>query len=168
MINKYDKAKIFKLAGEKLEAVFIGCTTLSLGQKLSEMKYNFGKDKSCSKYKEAFSLHGLGDIRIILIEHCPCSSMEELRAREYTIAKMELGNELDAKCGALLQPPKATEESADAVLLSKIAKLKELVKLLSALYYSILYCIVLYYIILYIPCLLRLSTQTAIRSCAGY
>ena len=80
-MDKYNKSKIYKLVNDNNETLYIGSTTVTLAQKIAEMRYNCKKDKSCALYKDIFDKHQ-GRIKILLIENFACKDINELRARE--------------------------------------------------------------------------------------
>jgi hypothetical protein len=79
----YQQGKIYKLVCDKTDKFYIGSTTQTLSKRLID--HNSGY--KCyllkkSKYVSSYDLCILGDIRIILIEECPCDNLNQLKARE--------------------------------------------------------------------------------------
>ena len=75
----YENSKIYKLVSPHTDEIYIGSTTQKLcnrmGQHLRDFK--IGKNKcTCVKLLE------LGEVKIILIEECPCDTKEQLLKRE--------------------------------------------------------------------------------------
>jgi predicted GIY-YIG superfamily endonuclease len=71
----YGKSKIYSISAEGVEGVYIGATTQSLSERMTEHKSP--GSKCCSK-----QLIDTGKAVIELIEDYPCNSKEELNARE--------------------------------------------------------------------------------------
>ena len=85
-MNKYEKAKIYKLIDNTNGNIYIGSTIQSLANRKSKHKQI--KNKCKSKL-----IIDNGDYDMILIENYPCSSKEELIARErYFIENIECIN----------------------------------------------------------------------------
>lgn len=80
----YSKAKIYKLVNNVSTDCYYGSTTLPLSVRKAGHKngYNFWK-KGKHRYTRSFSLfEGNAEVDIILVEKYPCTSKEELHARE--------------------------------------------------------------------------------------
>jgi len=83
-MNKYQRAKIYKIVSNAVPDVYIGSTCepyLSnrlAGHRGNYKRYLNGKSPCCSSYK----ILGTNDYDIILIEQYPCNNKEELHARE--------------------------------------------------------------------------------------
>jgi predicted GIY-YIG superfamily endonuclease len=85
---KYEKGKIYKLVDNTNGNIYIGSTIQSLSKRKSQHKEI--KNKCKSKL-----IINNGDYDIILIENYPCSSKEELFARErYFIENIECINKM--------------------------------------------------------------------------
>ena len=85
----YENGRIFKLIDANTdEVLMIGSTTINLRQKLSEFKYNYGKKKSIQRYSLFYDRLGSDNIAIELIQRFPCSSKEELEAKENEIRRL--------------------------------------------------------------------------------
>ena len=85
----YENGRIYKLVDvDTDEVLMIGSTTINLRQKLSELKYNYGKKKSIQKYKAFYARLGSDNISIELIQRFPCSSKEELVAKENEVRRL--------------------------------------------------------------------------------
>ena len=89
-MNKYEKAKIYKLIDNTNGNIYIGSTIQSLANRKSKHKQE--TKKKINKCKSKLIINN-DDYDIILIENYPCSSKEELLARErYFIENMECIN----------------------------------------------------------------------------
>ena len=85
---KYEKGKIYKLVDNTNKNIYIGSTIQSLSKRKAQHKEI--KNKCKSKL-----IINNGDYDIILIENYPCSSKEELLARErYFIENIECINKI--------------------------------------------------------------------------
>tara|TARA_R110000772_G_scaffold102128_1_gene202772 strand:- start:816 stop:1334 length:519 start_codon:yes stop_codon:yes gene_type:complete len=74
----YQQAKIYKLINYELKGlVYYGSTTQTLNERFSSHKSD-----SKTKNKSSKIMFSLGSPEIILLEYYPCSSKEELEARE--------------------------------------------------------------------------------------
>lgn len=80
---EFQLGKIYKLVCDKTDKFYIGSTTQPLCKRLADHNYGY---KSYllkkSNYVSSYDLYALGDIKIILIEECPCDNLNQLRARE--------------------------------------------------------------------------------------
>ena len=70
----YKNSKIYKLVSPHTDKIYIGSTTQILSQRLSQHKR--------TKTTKSHFLFELGDVKIILIEDCPCNRKEELLKKE--------------------------------------------------------------------------------------
>lgn len=84
MIN-YDSGKIYKIVSSYTDMIYIGSTTKKylssrmVKHRSALRRWMDGRDV---KFFSSFSILLHGDARIVLIENYPCSSKDELRARE--------------------------------------------------------------------------------------
>ena len=79
--NKYSKGKVYKLCNSVDDKEYVGSTILSLPQRKAAHKTDAKKALKrpvCKHFNEI----GWTNVNIVLIENYPCSSMEELTARE--------------------------------------------------------------------------------------
>jgi hypothetical protein len=74
----YQNAKIYKLWSPEGDDIYIGSTTQSLAVRKAGHKYG-GNNKKCSS-KILFEKYN--DVRIELLECCPCDNKEELTKQE--------------------------------------------------------------------------------------
>lgn len=90
----YSKGKIYKIISNKTNDVYIGSTIQSLSVRLAGHRklyksYLGGK----SNYITSYDILKYDDVKIILIEECPCDNREQLLAREqYHIDNMDCIN----------------------------------------------------------------------------
>jgi len=77
MVN-YQNSKIYKLTCDNPELVYYGSTTQRLSDRLSGHKKNWKYGKTC----KSRLLFDVGNVKIELLEKCPCNDKEELNAIE--------------------------------------------------------------------------------------
>ena len=83
LLNKYENGKIYKLTSDKIDTIYIGSTYNTLEKRL---KHHY--DCYCGYLKgdfgcvTSYELLKIDDVKIVLIEHYPCNTEEELRYRE--------------------------------------------------------------------------------------
>jgi len=76
----YERAKIFMIVSDDDKYTYVGSTTApTLAQRLTEIKQDFKRGKS-TNLKPLFE--SSVPYQIILLEFCPCSSKDELTARQ--------------------------------------------------------------------------------------
>jgi hypothetical protein len=75
----YQNAKIYKLWSPDGDDIYIGSTIQLLCQRKAKHKDNYNRNLSC-KSKILFQKYN--DVRIELLECCPCDSKEELDKKE--------------------------------------------------------------------------------------
>ena len=82
----YSKSKIYKLVSPHTEKVYIGSTIQPLYKRKGSHKSKFQAWKNGTNPYNLSSFRlfefGIDDVDIVLIENCPCSSIEELHAKE--------------------------------------------------------------------------------------
>ena len=80
----YQNGKIYKIFNCVTDDVYIGSTTQLLCNRMKKHResYTYDMKKSHLKIYQAFSKHGMQNFYIELLEKYPCSSKEELLARE--------------------------------------------------------------------------------------
>ena len=76
----YQNGKIYKLWTLEGNDIYIGSTTLSLSQRRADHVKKFKNGKGCSSSKILFEKYN--DIRIELLEECPCENKEQLTKKE--------------------------------------------------------------------------------------
>ena len=83
MVN-YQNGKIYKIVSSQTDKVYVGSTTkLQLSQRLAEHNYNYKKYTGGKTYFwTSFEIVMFEDAEIILVAAFPCSSKDELHARE--------------------------------------------------------------------------------------
>jgi len=82
--NKYSRGKIYKIISPETEKIYIGSTIEpTLANRLGKHKYQFKSWNNGAKlYVSSFKLLELPNYQIVLIELYPCTSKDELTARE--------------------------------------------------------------------------------------
>jgi ribosome-interacting GTPase 1 len=86
MIN-YNQAKIYKIESDLGDKIYVGATTKEkLSQRMAQHRYSYkiwkeGNNKCCSS-NQLFDEYGIDNCRIVLIESCPSTSIDEIKARE--------------------------------------------------------------------------------------
>ena len=95
----YKQGKIYKIESDKGNKIYVGSTTTEyLSQRMRSHKYDYDalkRDPTRGKTKsfDLFDEYGFDNCRIILIENCPCDSIDQLKAREaYYIKSLECIN----------------------------------------------------------------------------
>ena len=81
----YQNGKIYKLVCSDPDLIYYGSTVQLLSKRKSGHTRDFKWwEKGGGHYRTSFKLYELGasNVDIILIEHCPCKSKEELHKRE--------------------------------------------------------------------------------------
>lgn len=78
----YSKGKIYKILNTVNDDVYVGSTTISLSQRMAKHRWSAKTNtKHCPLYQKIQEL-GIDKFYIELIENFPCSTKEELHARE--------------------------------------------------------------------------------------
>lgn len=77
---KYENGRIYKIVSDCTDKVYVGSTVVSLSKRFSS--HNAATERGYNKClsKDVISS---GNATIVLIEHYPCKSKEELHSREY-------------------------------------------------------------------------------------
>ena len=92
-VNKYNHSKIYKICSNLTDNIYIGSTTQSLSQRLSEhvrrCKHYIKIDNN---YISSFEIIKLGDYYITLIEECNFNNKSQLLKREGEIIKLNINN----------------------------------------------------------------------------
>lgn len=91
----YSKGKIYSIRSHQTDAIYIGSTTSLLSRRLSNHRsdYNRFLNGKSKQYSTSYIILEYDDAYIELIETCPCSTGEELHAREgYYIRSMDCVN----------------------------------------------------------------------------
>lgn len=79
----YQNGKIYKLISDQSDKIYIGSTTQSLSRRLAKHKSDYHvnkKNNTCTI--SSLLIVQFSDVKIILIEKCPCDNIEELLSRE--------------------------------------------------------------------------------------
>ena len=79
--NKYLKGKIYRMVNNTDDEVYVGSTCESLSRRKSKHKYRSQQHINQKVYQHLNDI-GWDSVSIILVEHFPCNSVEELKARE--------------------------------------------------------------------------------------
>ena len=90
----YQKGKIYKIISNETDEVYIGSTTQTLSLRLGGHKRNYKKYLNNKySYTTSYNILKYDDVKIILIEECPCDNREQLLKREqYYIDNMDCIN----------------------------------------------------------------------------
>lgn len=79
----YNNGKIYKIASDLTDKIYIGSTTQSLAKRHYKHKKSYQQYiNGCYHNVSSFELIKLGNTDIILLENFPCNNKEELHARE--------------------------------------------------------------------------------------
>ena len=80
----YKNSKIYKILNSIDDEVYVGSTTASLSKRMGKHRSDFHNNESKQTYKIYKHMHkvGVDNFYIELIETCPCTSREELAAKE--------------------------------------------------------------------------------------
>lgn len=86
MINKktnYSNGKIYKLYSNKSNICYIGSTTQSLNKRLKQhiINYKYFKEGN-HNYTSSYNIIETNDYEIVVLEHFPCNTRQELEQRE--------------------------------------------------------------------------------------
>jgi len=83
MINKYLNGKVYKIVSEHTDKVYIGSTINKLSKRLSSHKSDYIMYLNNNRrFRTSFNLIKLGNVKIYLIEECPCENKNQLERRE--------------------------------------------------------------------------------------
>ena len=80
MVN-YQNGKIYRLVNDVDDLIYVGSTIVALSRRKASHKSDAAKHPEQRVYKHLNAI-GWNNVHIILIEHYPCNSSEELLARE--------------------------------------------------------------------------------------
>jgi len=82
----YKNGRIYKIQSSKTKDVFIDSTTQDLSRRMSKLKSNYiiYKDTG-NRPSDAYEILKHDDAKILLIEMCPCGSIDELNKRLHEI-----------------------------------------------------------------------------------
>ena len=91
-INKYNNSKIYKICSNLSDKIYIGSTTQSLAQRLSEhiKHYKYYKDDNTKRYITSFEILKLDDYFITLIEEHSYNNRSQLFRREGELIKFNI------------------------------------------------------------------------------
>jgi hypothetical protein len=87
-MTNYNNGKIYKIESDLGDKIYIGSTTKELlSQRIASHNYQYkawrkGQVKNRSMSFQLFDEYGFENCKIILLEKCPCTSKDELIARE--------------------------------------------------------------------------------------
>ena len=85
----YQKGKIYKLIEERTGEIFyVGSTALSLSKRMSSHLSDYKRKPARKLYKYITEKIGIENVKIFLICHYPCNSLEELFAEERRQAEL--------------------------------------------------------------------------------
>ena len=95
--RNFQNGKIYIIRNTQNELTYIGSTCQSLSNRMAQHRKSFNSPKTNNTklFKEMKSL-GYENFYIELLEHCPCSSLDELRKREGELMR-EMKSELNTK-----------------------------------------------------------------------
>ena len=88
--NKYNNGKIYILTTDKSNLIYVGCTILTLHQKMIDFKTKFKNNKLDVMAKKIFEIGG--NINISVIQSFPCHSMKELNTEKNRYIRGCYGN----------------------------------------------------------------------------
>jgi len=133
MVN-YANGKIYKIESTLGDKIYIGSTTKAqLSQRMSKHRSNYkcwkvGKAKLVTSF-QLFDEYGLENCSIVLLEDCPCETIDQLKSREaFYIKSLTCVN----KCIPLRTEKERYEENKEAILAKKKAYCEENKEVISA------------------------------------
>ena len=92
-INKYNSSKIYKICSNLTNNIYIGSTTQSIKQRLSEHVKNYKQYiRTNNKYTTSYEIIKLGDYYITLIEEHNYNNKQQLFKREGEVMKLNINN----------------------------------------------------------------------------
>lgn len=80
-VNKYSRAKIYRLVNDVDDEFYVGSTIECLSSRKGKHKYDVKRRPASRMYKHLNQV-GWDNVHIILIEEYPCENIEQLLARE--------------------------------------------------------------------------------------
>ena len=90
-VNKYNSSKIYKISSNLTDKIYIGSTTQTLAQRLSEHVRGYKHYiKTNTKYITSCEIIKLDDYYITLIEECNFNNKSQLLKREGEVIKLNL------------------------------------------------------------------------------
>jgi hypothetical protein len=91
--NRYNNSKIYKICSNLTNKIYIGSTTQSIQQRLSEHAGNYKHYlKTNTHYISSYEIIKLGDAFIVLLEQCNFNNKQQLERREGEIMKLNINN----------------------------------------------------------------------------
>ena len=81
MENKFSKGKIYKILNSIDNEIYVGSTIEALSRRMAKHRSKATNKQNYQIYQH-MNAHGVENFYIELIELCPCSCLEELRAKE--------------------------------------------------------------------------------------
>jgi len=93
-INRYNNSKIYKICSNLTDKIYIGSTTQSISQRLSEhvKRYKTHIKNNNTKYVSSIEIIKLGDAFIVLLEQCNFNNRQQLFKREGEVIKLNINN----------------------------------------------------------------------------
>jgi len=93
-INRYNNSKIYKICSNLTDKIYIGSTTQTLSQRLSEHVKNYKTHikNNNTKYVSSYEIIKYGDFYITLIEECNYNNRQQLFKREGEFIKLNINN----------------------------------------------------------------------------
>ena len=90
-VNRYNNSKIYKICSYLTNKFYIGSTTQSISQRLSEHIKGYKKYlKTNTHYITSYDIIKLNDSYIVLIEECNYNNKQQLERREGEIIKQNI------------------------------------------------------------------------------
>lgn len=115
----YQHGKIYRIFCDELDEVYVGSTTRSLCTRFAEHRHDYRKIQEGKRLKRKSTVCKVlayPSAKIELIEHYPCSSREELNAREaQVIRRLKCVNRQDPVTGKMLDLNMRFEERLEVV-----------------------------------------------------
>ncbi len=92
-VNKYNHSKIYKICSKLTDKIYIGSTTQTLSQRLSEHISHYKLYvKTNTKHITSYEIIKLGDYYITLIEENNFNNRQQLFKREGEVIKLNINN----------------------------------------------------------------------------
>ena len=92
-VNKYNKSKIYKICSNLTDKIYVGSTTQTLAQRLSEHVSHYKQYvRNNERYVTSYEIIMLNDYYIALIEEHNFNNRQQLERREGEIIKLNINN----------------------------------------------------------------------------
>jgi hypothetical protein len=88
--NRYNNSKIYKICSNLSDKIYIGSTTQSIQQRLSDHVSNYNTRLTNNRYVSSFEIIKLGDAFIVLLEQCNFNNKQQLDRREGEFIKQNI------------------------------------------------------------------------------